>query len=608
MIIQIVLIWYKLFCTTILQTVLIWYKQHKVKKCAQLQKKTNVHDTFAYLCSIFVMPRKGNMVQPVPVDSMDPVDTVDTVDTVDSVASVDSVDLSACWQNCMDVLQPQTIAPVQVGSQIVTRNPDVEVMAVLLKDLPLTPAAFKDLAKDADWYRFSFMIVKPGPAGFSTVPYNSTKKKDDKSGVNGQRLYDDMPGNKTCFHSYEKAKSNKDRGDIVRYLINESTESTEMHKQQEISGTLEPGQCIAHFLRSDDYSSKFFVDSLEERQEMNILPAYSVVYLQMSSSNVEQAKNGRLVKVKKIKIGPQGHTALGPLLSLLPSNEAAFDAINECNEAKNWSMRANMDKSSMRLHTIKVSKTAFVTADEVPVIVDANDTVSEACIVPQAMKEFLPHATQTDRLKLLNLAVACSALTVLVRTNMSSGVVLDCTKDPFTHKVVCLYVDMNALLGLVDLQQSLSMGLENEKMHKHKSFTYNNSEDHNCFTSVHFDSIENGSITWGSLQNELMCNGVKHRICFQLSLPMSDGNLSSLHIDPQFVDKNGASSSYHLKLMLLPKTVSLELDVSNHVNDVVATAQDMSNVVSANAKDVMFLEVRPSLRTAGLKRKRMQLF
>ena len=89
---------------------------------------------------------------------------------------------------------------------------------------------------------------------------------------------------------------------------------------------------------------------------------------------------------------------------------------------------------------------------------------------------------------------------------------------------------------------------------------------------------------------------------------MSDGNLSSLHTDPQFVDKNGASSSYHLKLMLLPKTVSLELDVSNHVNDVVATAQDMSNVVSANAKDVMFLEVRPSLRTAGLKRKRMQLF
>ena len=101
------------------------------------------------------------MVQPVPVDSMDTVDTADTLDTVDSVASVDSVDLSACWQNCMDVLQPQTIAPVQVGSQIVTRNTDVEVMVVLLKDLPLTPAAFKDLAKDADWYRFSFMHTDP---------------------------------------------------------------------------------------------------------------------------------------------------------------------------------------------------------------------------------------------------------------------------------------------------------------------------------------------------------------------------------------------------------------------------------------------------------------
>ena len=89
---------------------------------------------------------------------------------------------------------------------------------------------------------------------------------------------------------------------------------------------------------------------------------------------------------------------------------------------------------------------------------------------------------------------------------------------------------------------------------------------------------------------------------------MSDGNLSSLHTDPQFVDMNGSSSSYHLKLMLLPKTVPLELSGANHVNDVVVSAQDMANVVSANAKDVMFLEVRPSLRTAGLKRKRMQLF
>ena len=73
---------------------------------------------------------------------------------------------------------------------------------------------------------------------------------------------------------------------------------------QSLSVSLQPGQCMAHFLRSDDFGGKFFVDTTETLNKMHVVPAYSVVYLQVSSANVEQAKNGRMLKFKKMKIIP----------------------------------------------------------------------------------------------------------------------------------------------------------------------------------------------------------------------------------------------------------------------------------------------------------------
>ena len=82
------------------------------------------------------------------------------------------------------VLQPQGAPVLRMGTNIAARNPDVEIAALVLKDVPLTPESFRDLAKENDWYRFPFMVLQVGPPGFSTVPYTSTKKN---SPISAQR-------------------------------------------------------------------------------------------------------------------------------------------------------------------------------------------------------------------------------------------------------------------------------------------------------------------------------------------------------------------------------------------------------------------------------------
>ena len=78
------------------------------------------------------------------------------------------------------ILQGQKDAPLRLGSNIVARNPDVEIAALTLKEIPLTADKFRELSNGQDWYRFSFTVLGVGPPGFSTVPYSSTRKKDEK--------------------------------------------------------------------------------------------------------------------------------------------------------------------------------------------------------------------------------------------------------------------------------------------------------------------------------------------------------------------------------------------------------------------------------------------
>ena len=84
------------------------------------------------------------------------------------------------------ILQAQKDAPLRLGSNIVPRNPDVEIAALTLKEIPLTADKFRELSNGQDWYRFSFTVLGVGPPGFSTVPYSSTKKKGREAGARAE--------------------------------------------------------------------------------------------------------------------------------------------------------------------------------------------------------------------------------------------------------------------------------------------------------------------------------------------------------------------------------------------------------------------------------------
>ena len=531
-----------------------------------------------------------------------------------------------------DLLRAQGTSTMRMGTNIVARNPDVEIAALVLKDVPVTPESFRELAKDNDWYRFPFMVLNVGPPGFSTVPYTSTKKKGEKD-ENGQALYESAScgslsktnGNgktqmETMFHTFEKGKTNKDRGKRVSLVsMDDGNDSNhDDSKMQSVSVSMQPGQCMAHFLRSDDFGGRFFVDGPETLNKMRVVPAYSVVYFQVSSANVEQAKNGRVLKFKRMKVIPsqkEVNEMLAGSIAHLPINGDEFRAVNTCSNEKNWALRENMEKGNLCLTAITVGKNAFVTDDEKAVMVqmaeggdskngncgeDIHAVVEENCI-----KNVLPNASRRDCLKFLNIAIAAGAVKALMRSNMQGDVVMDCNGEGFVFKVVAFVVDVNQMLDLNGLQDVGSLESVWGKVNDNddvvpcagygKAFTREG-------TLTMLRGVQ-GDFLWSNDAMTIFSDGKKNRVVFRLpSLEPSVGQ-TELPESLNFVDK-GCSGPFHEVQVLV-----VEANKFNVAVETAKTAKDNGTDLSKLGAHCMSLELRPGNRGgSGAKFKRMRLF
>ena len=255
----------------------------------------------------------------------------------------------AALEDVEHIVQAQGATPNKIGINIAARNPDVEIAALVMKDVPVTMDSFRELASGNDWYCFSFVVLQVGPAGFSTVSYTSTEKKSEKE-EGGLPLYEGFIPGEPCMAP--PVCSFWNMNGMMQEPMHED-EGQGGPQMQSVSVTMQPGQCMAHFLRShDDFNGKFFVDNAETLSAMRVVPAYNVVYFQVSSANVEQAKHGRMLKFKKMKVVSSKEEELAVLhasLPYLPMNREEFKAANECSEA---------------ITICDVSKEAFVTDDE----------------------------------------------------------------------------------------------------------------------------------------------------------------------------------------------------------------------------------------------------
>ena len=224
------------------------------------------------------------------------------------------------WNKAQDLLAPLRETP-QVGNSIAARQPDVEILAVLLQDTPTTAAAFDALRRNQEWVSVSFAVVAVGPAGFSSVPYTTGKKDKDE---NTLPLYGVSEKGTTEFKTFKKVKNNKDRGERVLTMEVDGVSVP-------ATAELPPGLILSTFLREDVFagSNSFVVADEDETPE--VLPAGSFVWMQIGVKNVEQAAKGQLLKFKRIKFCRQPSHAMSTAYRLMPRDKDACLAV--CKEA-----------------------------------------------------------------------------------------------------------------------------------------------------------------------------------------------------------------------------------------------------------------------------------
>ena len=298
------------------------------------------------------------------------------------------------------LLAPDGEADVPLGKNITQNQPDVEVLALALKRVPCTRDAFeKSKAPDKDWVCLQFCVIAVGPPGFSSAPYLSSKKKGETD-KDTRPLYE-ATSNGTLFYPFEKGRTGKDRGSRIDNVDGAI-----------VTASIQPGVCLTKFLRDENdvfETGRFFLGSSKEFIDEN-----SFVYLQVGTTNADQAVAGRLLKVKRVSVveDTQGVSRyLGDLPRSVEDHDVvmtqsrdSFPAISKCTII-----------TTHKVYFFKPESTASVIQEgEGGVLVNEGKCFRIGAAVLLRCS-FASNTVRTR--KLLNLALAMDAVRLLVRSS-----------------------------------------------------------------------------------------------------------------------------------------------------------------------------------------------
>ena len=376
------------------------------------------------------------------------------------MASCSQTHMTSCMMSAQDLLAPPRALQAGVGMNIARRQPDVEIMCMLMSDLPLTSGAFDRQRKSNDWVNISFSVVAVSTPGFSSVPYSSTKKPGEKD-ENTKALYTMADDGKTIFHTYEKAKNNKDRGSRVSHMkiVLGSGETEDV----ESSCMLAPGVCLSTFLREDTYSSasNFFVPGDDEGEEKeDVIKAGSFVYVQVGTKNVDQASKGQILKFKKIKPCTNASAAVAGYYRSMPTDYEACKLV--CQEgAQKYPALAKQINQGNRNFLVgsPCNPSAFMSyVDSERKFVLSDYELKQHAKVEVAFDEqtLLREHGFSDPARFvrwINMAIASNAVGVVALGSKT----MDGDLDSFVYKGGALHVDVTTMLGM-HLVQELQMG------------------------------------------------------------------------------------------------------------------------------------------------------
>jgi hypothetical protein len=321
------------------------------------------------------------------------------------------------------LLAPEAAPAAKLGRNIAANQPDVEVLALALRRVPCTREAF-DAAKPAekDWVFVQFCVIGVGPPGFSSVPYSSTKKKGERD-ADAQPLYA-ASSKGTVFHTFAKGRTNKDRGRRVEEVDGAP-----------VSAVLQPGVCVTMFLREEAFEGgKTFVGASD------MIAENAFVFLQVGVSNAEQAAQGRLLKIKRV-MPATDIAVVSALLGGMPASAEEHDSVmTESNELYPALSKCTI-VPSVRVHTVALTKTAYAAAEGDGATLVSDDQAFY--VGPRVLAECLPACNPARARKLLSLALAMQAVTVLVRRSRE-----DVLSEKPTDEVVHMALDASRMLSL----------------------------------------------------------------------------------------------------------------------------------------------------------------
>ena len=340
----------------------------------------------------------------------------------------------------LDHLAPCTHAPLRCGTHIAKNQPDIEVCAMCLSKLPSSRAEFETARGTREFIIGKFLVVALGPPGFGKVPYNSKRGVGQKEEM-GKPLYEVAEDGRLRLFSFEKGKTNKDKGARV--------------EADESCGFLQPGLVLSFFLREDFWDPPKIVPSeLDDNAGgAGTVGIGTVVAMQVSSGNVDAAAKGYLLKLKKMKVLPFC-LDLAPTLAHLPASEDDYDRRISQYRTDYPAMKGGLDSSTdMRCFATKsMGPDACAFEHEGGFIISNARTHNcegfrDEIFVPVhvAMRCF-----QIDNPKLaltfMNIALAVEAVGAIIKT-CSSNVMLS-ADDVHPLVALTLVLDLNVLLSL----------------------------------------------------------------------------------------------------------------------------------------------------------------
>ena len=340
----------------------------------------------------------------------------------------------------LHLIAPVQYAATKCGSYIANSNrqPDVEVLAVALDDIPHTAEEFDKKRGGRDFYICKFLIVAVGPAGFGKVPY--THKKKGKKGDEEicQGLYENMaePG-QVKLYAYEKGDTNKDKGPRV----------------DDCFGVLCPGLCLTFFLREEMFqASKIIADRPIDKTQF--------VCLQLGSSNVgsdssKGAAGGWLVKLKKIKsIAPPDDVMQA--MTKMPATEEAYDLLMSQHRSTHTTMKGVLsDKVDIKYCALSsMGRDVFaVYEDEDRSFVICNAAISnkegfndDIVVHKDLVLACFDMLCVDTALRVLNIALSMDAVRLLLQTAPETSIALNEDKPPPPNTALQLLCDYNKLL------------------------------------------------------------------------------------------------------------------------------------------------------------------